>query len=110
MTRNFKIPVVASTVAAVLISIGAPVMAEPSFSTGRINVDYRDIDLSTANGQVKLQNRMDAAVHELCGAPVFGTREEDEMLKQCRDDARANAEPQIRSILTAASMKYASNH
>lgn len=109
MTKNFKMPIVASATFAVLMSMSAPVLAEPSLSTGRTSIIYRDIDVSTAHGQVQLQNRINVAIRDLCGEPAFGTREEAEMLRQCRDEARANAEPKLRAILAAASVKIASN-
>ena len=109
MTRNFKLPIVATTAAALLLVISAPAMAEPYLTTGTINVNYRDIDLSSAAGQVRLQNRIEVAIRDLCGAPVFGTRDEAEMLKQCRQEARANAVPQMRLALSSASTKFASN-
>ena len=110
MIKNFRMPIVVGAVAAMLLSISTPAMAEPYLTTGKINVDYRDLDLSSATGQVRLQNRVDVAIRDLCGAPVFGTRDEAEMLKICRDEARANAVPQVRSIVAAASTKFASSH
>ncbi len=110
MTKNFKMPIVASIAAAVLVTISAPVLAEPSLSTDRISVSYDDIDISTAHGQVQLQNRIKVAIRDLCGEPAFGTRDEAEMLRQCRDEAHANVEPQLRAILNATSVKVASSH
>lgn len=108
MTGNIKLPIVASTIAAIFMSISAPVAAEPSFSTDQVRINVSDIDLSSARGQVKLQNRVDAAIHDLCGTPVFGTREEAEMLQQCRADARANAEPKVRMLIENAPQRIAS--
>lgn len=108
MYGNIKLPIVAAGLAVALMSITAPVQAEPAFSTARITVDYTGVDLTTQKGRRQLDSRVDAAISEMCGQAIFGTRDEADALRLCRSEARAAVEPQIQTVFANANPKVAS--
>ena len=111
MNRLIKLPFVAraaTIVVATMFTTILPAKAMPvAMSTGQVMIHYGDLDLATARGQVKLQARIDNAIDDMCGAPVFGSADEAELLKACRIEARANAEPKLRAILASAAPQVA---
>jgi UrcA family protein len=106
MNEMIKLPFVARAAAiavAMILPMSASALAmPPALSTGKAKISYSDLDLATARGQVRLQNRVESAIRGMCGAPVFGTADEAESLRQCRADARADAQPKLRAILASA--------
>ena len=94
-------------VATALLALAAPALAAPAYSTARVTVDTRGIDLGSASGRQALDRRVQNAVNAMCGTPVFGTREEAEELRACRIATRAEAEPQVQAML--ARVTFASN-
>lgn len=98
MTGTFLRPLVA----AALLSISIPALAEPAFSTAQVRVDTSGIDLTSAAGRQTLERRINTAISAMCGAPVFGTRDEADALRACRTEARAAAEPQRRMAIAQA--------
>jgi UrcA family protein len=105
MFGKFKLPIVAAGLA---VAFAAPAMAEPSYSTAAVTVDYRGVDLTSQKGRETLDRRVNAAISAMCGQPVFGTREEAEALRNCRIEARTAVEPQVQSALASANTKVAS--
>jgi UrcA family protein len=107
MIGNTIRPLVRSVLAAILLSSTLPVMAAPTYLSGSVSVDTRDIDLSAPKAARQLDQRVNAAIMSLCGQPVFGSRDEAVALQACRADARASADPQIKATLAAARVKVA---
>jgi UrcA family protein len=106
MTGNFIRPIVA----AALLSMGVPAMADTDFSTAQVKVDYSGLNLASPSGRRALDNRVDAAIRTMCGAPVFGTRDEADALDACYDEARTAVEPQLKTILARANVSMASRN
>jgi UrcA family protein len=105
MYGKIKLPIVAAGLA---VAFASPAMAEPSYSTAAVTVDYRGVDLSSKKGRETLDRRVNAAISAMCGQPIFGTREEAEALRNCRIEARTAVEPQLQSVLASANTKVAS--
>jgi UrcA family protein len=105
MYGQFKLPIVAAGLA---VAFAAPVMAEPSYSTAAVTVDYRGVDLTSQKGRETLDRRVNAAISAMCGQPIFGTREEAEALRNCRIEARTAVGPQLKAVLASANTKVAS--
>ena len=55
-----------------------------------------------------LERRVNAAIGTLCGAPVFGDRDEAEALRACREEARSAVQPQVKAMLNRANVTVAS--
>lgn len=108
MYGNIKLPIVAAGLAAALMSISAPVQADPYFSTAKVTVDYAGVDVSTQKGRQQLDSRVNAAINAMCGEAIFGTRDEADALRLCRSEARAAVEPQIQTVFANANQKVAS--
>jgi UrcA family protein len=104
MYESFKLPIVAAGLA---VAFAMPAMAEPSYSTAAVTVDYRGVDLSSQKGRETLDRRVNVAISAMCGQPIFGTREEAEALRDCRIEARTAVEPQIQAANARASTKVA---
>lgn len=104
MYGKIKLPIVAAGLAVVF---SAPAMAEPSYSTAAVTVDYRGVDLTSQKGRETLDRRVNAAISTMCGQPIFGTREEAEALRNCRIEARTAVEPQLQAVLASANTKVA---
>ena len=88
--------------AAALGSIAVPAMAEKvSFE-----VEHRDLNLSTAEGQKALDRRIDSAARKACGVDVSttGTRIRSSDARACYREMRAKARKQF-AALTASEKK-----
>ncbi|PZN96075.1 MAG: hypothetical protein DCF31_04665 [Alphaproteobacteria bacterium] len=96
MTANRLLPLLAGA----MMALSAPVIASPTSDSVRI--DTSSIDLGSADGRQLLERRVDRAISALCGAPVFGTRDEADELRACRNEHRAAVEPQLRAVLARA--------
>ena len=101
------VAIIRPLVATALLALAAPAFAEPSYSAERVTITTSGIDLGSASGRQALDRRVQNTVNAICGAPVFGTREEAEELRACRASTRAEAEPQVQAVL--ARMTVASN-
>jgi UrcA family protein len=99
-----------AVVAAMMTAVAVPVAAAPEYSTARVTVDYKGIDLASASGRQELDQRVDGAIRAMCGSPVFGTREEAAELGACRAEARAAVDPQLQAVLAKANLTVASNN
>lgn len=109
MRGFFSRPLVLATAAAAML-MAAPATAAQGFSTAKVTVDYSGLNLASQSGRDALDNRIDAAIRTMCGAPVFGTRDEAEALRACRIEARTAVEPQVQTILARANVTVASNN
>ena len=103
MFGKFALPIVAFGLTAALGLSAAPVMADPVKNSPRVTIDYRGVDLTSAQGRQTLDRRVDGAIDKICGLPVYGTRDEDEVLGQCRREMRSRIEPMVVAALLNAS-------
>ncbi len=112
MTGKFASPLVSNGLLAgmamALMTIATPAMADTPLQTHKVLVSIANLDLSSPQGRNILERRVNAAINTLCGTPVFGDRAEAEALQECRDEARAAAQPKIKEILSRASVTVAS--
>ena len=102
MFGKFALPIVAAGLAATLGVFASAAMADPSNPMVSIAVDHSGVDLASAEGRQILDRRINAAINNICGQPVYGTRDEADVLKECRRDVRAAVEPQVQMALTKA--------
>lgn len=93
-----------------MLAMGAPAMAEPSYSTAKVTVDYDGLNLATQSGRQTLDRRINAAIRSMCGTPVFGTRDEAEALSLCYIEARTAVEPQVQVALSKANLTVATSN
>ena len=89
-----KTPLFAAAIGMALIT--APAFADESESRS-VAVKYKDLDLSSAEGQKELDRRIDRAAAEVCDANriMTGTRLRSQERLQCADEARASIQKQI---------------
>lgn len=98
-----------AVIGAALILAATGATASQSWSTGRVAVSTTGLNLTTAAGRVALDRRVDAAIAAMCGAPVFGTRDEADALRECRIEARAAVTPQVDQMVSRAGVTMASS-
>ena len=74
---------------AAMATFAAPVYAASSASES-VSVTYRDLDLTTEEGQKALEGRLDKAAREVCGINETrtGTRIASRDARSCYDQAR----------------------
>jgi UrcA family protein len=112
MSGKFASPLVTNGLLAgmtmALMTIAAPAMADTPLLTDQVSISTANLDLATPHGRAVLERRVNAAINAMCGAPVFGSRDEAEALQACRDEARAAAQPQVKAVLSRASVTVAS--
>jgi UrcA family protein len=96
-------------VAAALLALAAPAFAEPAYSNAKVTIDASGIDLTSATGRQALDRRVQNAINAICGAPVYGTREEAEDLRTCRSETRATVQPQVQAMLLRANVTVSEN-
>ncbi len=96
-------------VAAALLAIAAPAFAEPVDNSANVTINTAGIDLTSANGRQALDRRVQNAINAICGAPIYGTREEAEDLRACRDETRAAVQPQVQAMLLRANVTVSEN-
>lgn len=108
MTGKIKLPIVAAGVVATALLFSAPASADRGFLSSTVVVNYQDVDLSTPKGRQLLDRRVDAAISSMCGQPIFGTRDEAEMLDACRVEARSAVTPQLQQAKSRANLNMAS--
>lgn len=78
-----------SVLAASAMAISAPAMAESKSK----EVQYGDLDLSTASGQNRLKTRVKQAVKQVCGSPRAMTLKDHMDQNNCESNAIAEAMP-----------------
>lgn len=88
-----KAPVVAAL-------MGLALTAAPAFADS-IAVHYRDLDLSTAEGQKTLDHRIDAAARQVCGydAVLTGSHLRSSASVACYKQARAQVQKQVAAAI-----------
>lgn len=83
-----------------MMAIAAPASAD-SFDAPKVDIQYRDLNLATAEGQEILQRRIDRAAIKVCQLDEHrtGTRIPSAERKACFAKARASAGAQMASIV-----------
>ncbi|MBO9498326.1 MAG: UrcA family protein [Novosphingobium sp.] len=76
--------------------LGAAALSAPAFA-GSISVKYKDLDLSTAEGQKALDSRIESAARKVCGFNelTVGTRIPDKEARDCVAEAHRKLQKQI---------------
>jgi UrcA family protein len=110
MIGKFALPIVAAGLTTAFGLFAAPVMADPAKSAPRVTIDYRGVDLTSVEGRQTLDRRVDNAIDKICGRPVFGTHDENEILGECRREMRSRIEPMVATVLLKASANSASTN
>lgn len=86
-----------SVLAASLLAVSTPAMADWKTK----EVQYQDLDLSTAKGQERLKTRVKQAVQQVCGSPRAITLRERLDQSSCEKNAMANAMPKAEQTIAA---------
>ena len=92
------------TLAAPLATLApAPVAAQAGATTGQISIDYRDLNLSTPEGQAVLDQRINKAARSICAADeqTTGTRIPSSEAVKCVSKAKAQAKTQVAAAIAA---------
>lgn len=82
---------IALSSAAALLAVSAPAMADVNTR----QVEYRDLDLSSAAGQKRLTTRIKSAVKSVCGDPRALSLDEKQDFARCQRDALESAMPKV---------------
>lgn len=82
-----------------LAAIGA-VLATAPVSAKNIKIEYRDLNLATAEGQAVLQHRITKAAKKVCGYNDLrtGTRATTRDMRLCLVQAKKSAKSQMASL------------
>lgn len=86
-----------SVLAASGLAISTPAMAD----TKTKEVQYQDLDLSTAKGQARLKTRVRQAVKQVCNSPRAITLNERADQQNCEANAMAAAMPEAEQRIAA---------
>ena len=87
---NFK-TIALSCAATAAVAVSAPAVAGVKTKS----VYYHDLDLSTLNGQTRLQTRIKNAVTQVCGTPRAFSLPEKVAQARCEAEAIAAATPKV---------------
>jgi UrcA family protein len=103
MTGKFASPLVTNGLVAgmamALMTIATPAMANTPLLNDQVSISTANFDLATPHGRQMLERRVNTAISNLCGAPVFGGRAEAEALRACREEARTAVQSQVKAML-----------
>jgi UrcA family protein len=80
----------------------SPAAAAPA-DTGKVEVRYRDLDLSTPAGAKELDRRLHQAAGEVCGmnAPTTGTRMPSNNARKCYKETLAQLQDRFAQVVSA---------
>ena len=83
------------------LALAATPAAAGKYEAQSMNVEYADLNLSTVEGQERLERRIDAAARSVCrlGEHRTGTHIPSQERKECFAKARASAKAQMASIM-----------
>jgi UrcA family protein len=81
--------------ATALVSFGTPLFAQDSLDAAQVKVRYDKADLTTSSGQRDIERKISFAVDRVCGDQVLGTKEEVDMIRDCKQSARSMARAQL---------------
>ena len=79
----------------------APAKAPPA-DASQLAVNYADLNLSQPEGEQRLRSRLHAALGAVCQGTGEGTLRDLAAQRQCRRQAAAGAEAQLRVAVTEA--------
>lgn len=82
-----------------LVALGLALSSAPALA-GSTNVVFADLDLSTAEGQARLEKRVDRAARALCNMDEkrVGTRIRHPETIACYKEAKAKAHAQVAAL------------
>lgn len=86
-----------SVLAASALTVSTPAMADWKSK----EVRYEDLDLSTANGQQRLKDRIKRTVKQVCRSPRAVTLDERADQHNCEKDSIARAMPKAEQTIAA---------
>ncbi len=78
-----------------LVSFATPLFAQDSLTSAQVKIRYDKTDLATASGQRDIARKINFAVDRVCGDQVMGTKEEVDMIRDCKQSARSMARAQL---------------
>ena len=87
--------------AALAAATAAPATASIPPAAGTRIVSYADLDLSSAPGRARLEQRIGAAVRDVCGVPVRGDMRSDRAVRTCRIETLARVVRPTRALIAA---------
>jgi UrcA family protein len=87
--------------APLLLAAAGPAAGSIASGTSSISVRYDDLDLATAQGQEKLQQRLASAVRTVCRPSGRLTLAEAENVNACSEAARAGAQRDLGFAIAA---------
>jgi len=93
-----KTALFAAAAAIATIATAAPALAD------QVSVSYKDLDLTTEQGQSTLARRLDAAARDACGyeGALTGSRIPPHATVQCYKQAQARAKDSMASLVSDA--------
>lgn len=93
-----KTAILAAIAAITTLAVTAPASAES------VSVRYHDLDLTTPEGKVKLEQRLDAAARDACGysAARTGTRVPSRSASTCYKQAQLRSQENMATIIEGA--------
>jgi UrcA family protein len=97
------VSIIRPLVATALLAFAAPTFASPAQDTEKLVISTAGINLATPAGQRVLAHRVNAAIDQLCNAETFATADGYDALNDCRDEVRAEVQPQLKAVMTSSS-------
>jgi UrcA family protein len=93
-----KTALFAAAAAIATVATAAPALAD------QVSVSYKDLDLTTPDGQSKLARRLDVAARDACGYASMrtGTRMPSRSAVECYKEAQVRSKATMASILGEA--------
>jgi UrcA family protein len=76
--------------AALAAATAVPAAASVPRAAGTRVVSYADLDLSAAPGRIRLEQRIRAAVRDVCGVAMRGDLRNDRAVRTCRIETLAH--------------------
>lgn len=90
----------AATAAA--LSVGAPALAGPAHESVATQVEFGDLDLTSASGERRLKSRVRMAATRVCGNPGSHGLQAMRRFEDCRSAAIAAANQDVTRVVAAA--------
>ena len=83
-----------------IAAMGAALVTSPGFAN-EVNVAHRDLNLTTIEGQKRLEYRIENAAKKVCGYYEIetGTRLKSAEMRRCYAKAKASAQKQMAAIV-----------
>lgn len=90
---------------ATMAALGIALIASPALAGEEggqsMSIQYRDLNLSTPEGQAKLDQRIDVAARQVCGVsqPATGSRIKSRSQQACYEEARKSVKQQVAAMV-----------